>query len=267
MTSEKQYSGYLASHGIAIGDLLDISCTCGTRFLLRIPEFLQAGGLEKLIIACPSACANGGDLSNFKFQISKADPAKEFDVHRKCERCGVEYAANGTAIRRPCCYIENTRELMYGVYSEVLSAIESSPPSGLPRARVEELLSKTVSTFDGVMRRSLEIANLNLERFGRELLPAASSFQNLDALVDWPRPRIKLFDCLSPDEYQQLRLAFQKRHLCVHQLGVVDKKFIAKTGDKTAVEGKKVEISIGEVLRASRLASNVVVHFFGHWLS
>ena len=49
-------------------------------------------------------------------------------------------------------------------------------------------------------------------------------------------------------------MAFQKRHLIAHKLGIVDRDYITKTGDTNAVVGRKIVIDVGEV---NRLIGNI----------
>ena len=59
--------------------------------------------------------------------------------------------------------------------------------------------------------------------------------------------------------------SFQKRHLVAHTLGVVDRSYLAKTGDRGAVLGRKIVIGADEVKRsrnshrtlASRMLANL----------
>jgi hypothetical protein len=60
-----------------------------------------------------------------------------------------------------------------------------------------------------------------------------NAFQNLDAGgAYWKELYGKAYtDWISADEYHQLNVLFQQRHLLSHTDGIVDQKYIDKSGD------------------------------------
>ncbi len=58
---------------------------------------------------------------------------------------------------------------------------------------------------------------------------------------------IDLADALTSDEWKLAILAFQKRHLIVHKMGVVDEEYVRKSGDINAIVGRKISIREEEV--------------------
>ena len=75
------------------------------------------------------------------------------------------------------------------------------------------------------------------------------SFQNLD------RARARLLELFEIDvasfvtanAWKTAVTSFQKRHLLAHKMGVIDREYVSKAGDVTAVSGRKVVISAKEV--------------------
>jgi hypothetical protein len=228
-------------------DPLIVTCPrCGTVFWIRMPEkrpdFCYEGHPR---LCCPEACGHGGNLTAFRPRPAHPDAELDFDIRQAC-RCGCAFACDGVVVRRPCCAIETPREVMSDIASKVREALQSSeqPPS---RAILESNLARLVATFDGVMRQMVRIKNNNTAALidgGEPLpqypwsrpLPPAISFQNLEgarrklAAVGW--------DMGTHHKWHALVTLFHKRHLCVHTLGVVDKRYLDATGDTEARLGK-----------------------------
>ena len=68
---------------------------------------------------------------------------------------------------------------------------------------------------------------------------------------------IDLSTALDPEEWRAAVVAFQKRHLIAHKLGVVDQHYIDKTGDSRAIVGRKVIVDADEVRRLARTISTL----------
>ena len=66
-----------------------------------------------------------------------------------------------------------------------------------------------------------------------------------------------IVDGVTTEEWQAAVMAFQKRHLVAHNLGVVDQKYLDKTGDTSAVVGRKIGIDIDEVKGLARIISTL----------
>ena len=77
------------------------------------------------------------------------------------------------------------------------------------------------------------------------------SFQNLAGAS---RRFVDLFGIdlstqVEPEEWRAAVVAFQKRHLIAHRMGVVDQNYVDKTGDSLAVVGRKIIVDADEVKR------------------
>ena len=60
---------------------------------------------------------------------------------------------------------------------------------------------------------------------------------------------IDLSTQVEPAEWRAAVVAFQKRHLIAHRMGVVDQNYVDKTGDSLAVVGRKIIVDADEVKR------------------
>jgi hypothetical protein len=227
--------------------------------------------------ACPAACGYYGDLSTYN-PVPEVNGPSSFDTRKLCRSCDVEFAVNGVVVRRPCCAIETPREIMRDVVERIQTHIDHFTPDAAIRNEVEPLLELLVRTFDGLMRRMLEIAHENSrqnglsetlelrEQFGLGPLPATSSFQNLSAARQRLLPAgWDMKD--SAQDWERLTKLFQKRHVITHRLGVVDKEYLNKTRDSQALLGKQVPLSSAEVLEGAKDCQRLVNNFFGLFLS
>lgn len=153
---------------------------------------------------------------------------------------------------------------------EFVNSVREKEGGTPTRAELESLLERLVATFDGLMRRMLEIAHANEKALGigpKVLqLPTSSSFQNLSGVQN--RFLTAKFDMSAiASDWQNLIRLFQKRHVIAHRLGVMDEDYIVKSGDSTAVVGKKVPLSIAEIRRGVEDCHRIVIAFFGFFLS
>ena len=88
------------------------------------------------------------------------------------------------------------------------------------------------------------------------------SFQNLDSARNsfLDLFGIDLSTAVDPEEWRAAAMAFQKRHLIAHKLGVVDQNYITKTGDTRAVVGRKIVIDAGEVKGLAGIINTLAPH-------
>ena len=63
---------------------------------------------------------------------------------------------------------------------------------------------------------------------------------------------IDISTAIESEEWRAAVIAFQKRHLIAHKLGVVDRDYVKKTGDVRAVVGRKTVVDTDEVKRLAR---------------
>jgi len=273
-----KYEQALATLGLAPGSGVLLSCpSCGQSSWMTIP--IDRRGHDdyegNVIVSCPTACGYFGLLSTFS-PTSVPDEPLTYDTSASCQSCQVRFAVDGVVYRRPCCGIENPREVMSHAVSRVRTRLSSSG-FAVTRAEIEDELSFLVSTFDGLMRRMLAVANENARYIlmnvpghphssALAVLPSGISFQSLTGA------RQKLlaagWDMASVgSDWPSLVRLFQKRHVIAHRLGVVDQDYIRKTQDPEATVGKRVPISVAEVVTGAEACLRIVRSFFGNFLS
>ena len=165
-------------------------------------------------------------------------------------------------------------------------------PNDVPRRRsvlgrriaakdFENCLEDAVSIFEAVLkailRRYLLASSNSEDESQREVKKVGAAFQNVRRAegVILNIIGVPLFYRSSSDEVGFLAQVFEKRHPIMHNLGVVDRKYIekARTAEK---EGKEVLVSEQEIRRALDVSMHVfralhcrgvctnVVHFLRH---
>jgi hypothetical protein len=111
---------------------------------------------------------------------------------------------------------------------------------------VDNALGNCVSAFDGFGR---EWCRINAGRSTNPTQAVRISFQNLDGAKSNVANLfgIDLSACLSTSEWADAFRGFQKRHVVAHKMSVVDAEYVAKTGDSTAIVGRKIAIREDDV--------------------
>ena len=259
MESDKKYAAQLTSLDPA-GEGLKITCPdCSATAWVLLPQKRKFE--NPISIACPTGCGAYYNLSFFSPSASTKSQAGDFDLESECTGDGAIFALNGAIFRCPLCGIENPREVMRSMTDQIRSRCARS----VSRDVLSEMLGKIVSTFDGVMRRSNEIAVENHNRLNIEPHPTVNSFQNIAAA------RVKLlpiFDIASAtSDWSAYVCTAQKRHLFSHGLGVVDEKYIKKSGDNSSVLGKQVKLTTEEIVSFAENSESIVRKYFAHCLS
>lgn len=188
------------------------------------------------------------------------------DVH--CEHCGLDHAVFGLATWCPDCgrdvFISHVSAEME-VLRKVLNAVDSRRETLGPRVAardVENTLEDVVSVCEAVLKAVTRRHLLSLGKTEDEVTDilekrVRNGFQNLERA----RERLQEFTgatigrVLQESDFAFLVGVLEKRHPIAHNLGVVDRKYLAKvrTGE---VEGREVRVTADEVGRAIDLAES-----------
>ena len=105
--------------------------------------------------------------------------------------------------------------------------------------------------FDGFGR---ELCRVHATKARNPVKAERMNFQNLEAakMAVLDLFGVDLSAAVEPEEWRAAVIAFQKRHLIAHKLGVVDQDYINKTGDTCAVVGRKTVVDADEVMKLAR---------------
>ena len=173
---------------------------------------------------------------------------KELETEVICSHCTLRYSVYGVFAFCPDCGRHNSIQI-FGKNLELVEKMLDLAGDGcgeLGEKLVENALEDCVSAFDGFGR---ELCRVNAIRARIPAKAEKVSFQNLEGA------RTNLLDLFGLDlsallDATEWRLAvkcFQKRHLVAHKMGIVDQDYLAKSGDKGAIVGRKIKIDLQEV--------------------
>ena len=169
-----------------------------------------------------------------------------------CIACGCRYAVIGAAFFCPACG-HNAADLMF---SQAVSGIRSALDS-LPEVRAAIPDRDTAeTTVRLVVENSLQNAVTAFQRYAEVLyarypssLPRRNAFQNLkDGSELWFTASGKHYgDYLTTLEMASLGRFFQQRHLLAHTQGIIDTRYITRTGEPLDRLGQRLIIRDGAV--------------------
>lgn len=181
-----------------------------------------------------------------------------------CEVCGCRYASIGAAFFCPACGHNSARTTFAQMVDTVLKTLDLMPaivesvraPGGpdvaanVERNLVEASLGRLVSAFQRMAEATFD-ALPNAATFNVR----PNLFQNLDDSSDlWFRAVGKRYDdVLEHGEMADLRRLFQQRHLLAHCEGIVDQRYIDRSGDRTYAVGQRVVVKADAVRRLGTL--------------
>lgn len=190
----------------------------------------------------------------------------ELELKRQCEKCNARYAVIGSGFFCPSCGYNSAEH----TFEDSLRKVEA-------KIKNLEVIRKAVAEFNKdeaeVTCRSLVESGLSdcVVAFQRvcEVLynrqPGAKSFSpNVFQRIDegsklW---RVEFGagyeDWLSAQQLNRLKLLFQRRHLLAHSEGIVDQKYIERSGDPNYKMGQRIVVQPDDVLELAGLIKILV---------
>ena len=173
---------------------------------------------------------------------------KELETHATCSGCTLEYAVYGAFAFCPDCGEHNSLAILEKNFAviETMLVLAEAAEGELAQRLVENGLEDIVSAFDGFGR---ELCRRAAPRSSAPAQAGSLSFQNLakaDAKV-MAFFKVAMAGSVPPDAWNQAHVAFQKRHLLAHAMGIVDDAYLAVTRDRSVPKGRKVRITAEEV--------------------
>ena len=179
---------------------------------------------------------------------------KQLETEIVCSNCTLRYAVYGVFAFCPDCGQHNSIQILEKNLEVVDKMLDMASTLGntLAEKLIENALEDCVSSFDGFGR---ELCRVFKEKASDEAKVEKVSFQNLESANNTINNlfQIDLSAHLTADEWQSLLRGFQKRHLLAHKMGVVDQNYITKSGDATAVIGRKAHFEAGDVRALAQL--------------
>ncbi len=192
---------------------------------------------------------------------------KELEQKIVCSKCGSRYSVLGSAFFCPCCGYNSVNETFDNSIKKIeskiknietirkaVSEISADEAELTVRSLIESGLSDGVAAF----QRFCELIYRENQKTDKKI--KFNAFQNLDIGAEYWN---ELFgesyrDWVTDIEFRQLNILFQKRHLLAHCEGIVDEKYLKKSGDTAYKVRQRVVIKKKDVLKIVNLIKKLV---------
>lgn len=167
-----------------------------------------------------------------------------------CDICTLGYAVYGVFGFCPDCGTHNSLQMLnlnLALTRRQVALADTQDDPTLQRYLLEGALANCVSALDGFGREHLRA---HAARSNAPTRCAAATFQNLEKANRFVQQLfgIDLKGALPDEVWEAAERGFMKRHLVAHRSGVVDQAYLAQTGDREAVVGRKVPLNSAEVV-------------------
>lgn len=206
---------------------------------------------------------------SIKFQATPAPiryyAEKQLQENVLCENCGCEYAIYGMFAICPDCGEHNLFQIfaknlnlvkkqvelegeLYSKFGENNRAEIDSLMKDIGIKLVENACEDTVTVFESFFKKAYKINKHKVA--DPSLALQGNPFQSLDRTKDifFVQFGLDIFSGLAADDIDKLYLLFNKRHVLIHNLGVIDQKFLTNTGFRQNILNHKVDITKDEVI-------------------
>lgn len=186
-------------------------------------------------------------------QTIPAEAAELMQLEIQCEECGSRFAVVGSAYFCPACGHNSVTR----TFSDSLRKIQAkkdnvdvvrkalSDSVGIDEAELTCRSILETSISDGVVAFQKYCEGL-YSQFGNSPFNA---FQRLDQASSlWEQAIQKGFDYwLTDEELAKLSVLYQKRHLLAHNEGIVDERYIERSGDSKYKAGQRIVIRENDI--------------------
>ena len=163
---------------------------------------------------------------------------RKLETEVVCTTCTLRYSVYGVFAFCPDCGRHNSLQILDKSLEVVGKMLElaTGEEKMLSERLIENALEDCVSTFDGFGR---ELCRVHANKARAPAKAKNMKFQNLEGArtgfldlfgVDFST-------AVEPEDWRAAVMAFQKRHIIAHKLGVIDQDYVTKTGDTRAVVG------------------------------
>lgn len=211
----------------------------------------------------------------FKMEYSSPRPyhillpipsSEEMVLKVTCEVCQTRYSVVGSAFFCPSCGHNSAGETFDSSIKKIEDKIKNLP---LIRTAVEKVSKdEAETTCRSLIETGLNEGVVAFQRFCEVTYTKAlpnqkvkfNAFQNLDTGSDYWKAHFGegYTDWLTTSDFKKLTLLFQRRHLLSHTEGIVDQKYLDRSGDTTYKVGQRLVIKESDVNELTRLISTIV---------
>ena len=183
---------------------------------------------------------------------------KQLETEVVCEQCTLRYMIYGVFGCCPDCGTHNSVQILNAnlqLVEKMLSVADTQEQS-IAQSLIQNGLEDCVSAFDGFGR---ELCRVHAKAASDPAKVERISFQNLEGAR---QNVLTLFNTnlaagLTVDEWNAATRSFQKRHILSHKMGVADEDYVRKSGDPSAVAGRKVNVDTSEVRELIRIVGKL----------
>lgn len=194
-------------------------------------------------------------------------PSKdEMQLKIQCKECKAKYAVIGSAFFCPCCGLNSADQTFDNSLGKIESKLKNLP---LIRSAVESVSKdEAETTCRSLIETSLSECVVAFQRFCEVTFLKKSPttklkfnvFQNLELGGQYWKDLLNesYSNWLEENDFKELNELFQKRHLLSHTEGIVDQKYLDKSGDRSYKVGQRVVVKEGDVLTIIKLIKRIV---------
>jgi len=192
--------------------------------------------------------------------------SEEMQLKIQCKSCQARYSVIGSAFFCPACGHNSAEETFDRSIKKIEDKIKNLPVIRKAVAQVSKDEAET--TCRSLIESSFNECIVAFQRFCEVVFAEKSpgtkvkfnAFQNLDMGSDYWRQLLSetYSDWLTPSELSQLNKLFQQRHLLAHTEGIIDQKYIDKSGDQTYKAAQRLVIKEKDVLQLVKLVTKIV---------
>lgn len=196
--------------------------------------------------------------SGFSFSM-RFEPGEPYPIHSykeedletyiQCSNCQLKYAVYGVFGFCPVCGQHNSLQILQNNLNLVqkMMGLATLADAEMSVKVVENALEDCISAFDGFGRELCRI-HTGKSKFPERINKI--SFQSLDGAKEGINSHFG-FDLdtgISNEEWKIANISFQKRHLLAHKMGIIDEEYVKRSGDTTAIIGRKIVITSDDVI-------------------
>ena len=182
--------------------------------------------------------------------------SEEWETDITCEECGTRYSVIGSAYFCPCCGYNSAANAFGESMDSVEKMLASLPEmkqmltasygrdkaETMCRGLLESSIGDIVSAFqkfaachyDKLTGKTSKVNDFQIVEKGSRLFKDATG----KGYEEW----------LSDKELREMNMLFQRRHLIEHNNGMVDQKYIDKSGDSSYVIGQRLVVKESDAL-------------------
>lgn len=195
-----------------------------------------------------------------------APATEEMKMKVVCEKCNARFSVIGAAYFCPCCGYNSVVRVFEASMQKVLAKVENLElvKTAFAEAGKED---EGVVCCQSLIETGIQDCVVAFQYLAEKLylkIPGASTppfnvFQRIDDGSDlWKHSTTEGYDdWLTEYELKTMKLLFQRRHLFSHTEGIVDEKYLNKSGDVDYVEEQRIVVKERDVVSLVHIVSKL----------